>query len=77
MASKGDFEELKKDHAAQKTTPASSGPIYVSTHKIDRFKDHSEKSGDPTIEDWVADMRNHLAARKLSGQSAAAALRNI
>ena len=86
MASQEDVDELKQqlqklrvDHDSLQRSARSqvgaSAPIYVATRKLDRFKDRPEKFEDPTVEDWVADARNHLLARNLTGQAAVACVK--
>ena len=61
-----DYDSLKAEKQdAGSRAPSRQAPIYVSTRKIDRFKDRPQTASDPTAEDWVADMRSHLAARGL------------
>jgi hypothetical protein len=40
-------------------------PIVLSSRRIKRFRDKPEKNTDPTIQEWVADIRNQAAAKKL------------
>ena len=82
MASKEDVDsleaklkQLRADLDAQKQPVAAAAPVYVTTRKVDRFKDRPEKPGDPSVEDWVADIRSYLLARNLTGKAAAACIK--
>ena len=79
-ALRNEISQLKTQYAiasrgdsSSPTVPAS--PIYVAARKLDRFKDRPEKASDPSVEDWVADMRNHLTARNLTGAAAVACIK--
>ena len=56
--------ELPSQVAASAAQP-SQLPVYVTTTKLERFRGGPGKPGDLTVEDWVANMRGHLAARGL------------
>ena len=71
------LKQLRADFAAAQGSQSvvAAAPVYVTTRKVDRFKDRPEKSGDPSVEDWVADMRSYLLARNLSGKAGAACIK--
>jgi FAD/FMN-containing dehydrogenase len=50
--------------------------IVLSSRRIERFRDKPEKTTDPTIQEWVADVRNQAAAKKLEPVEYAAFIRD-
>ena len=52
--------------------------LYLSTRKLERFKDRPKQSSDITVQDWISDVRAHLDSRPLtSGQRAAIVMENL
>ncbi|XP_022110976.1 uncharacterized protein LOC110990338 [Acanthaster planci] len=56
------------------STPSSTAPkqIYVASgRRLERFRNAPEKSGDPSIREWVSDVRGQLASRQLTTEEGA------
>ena len=54
------------DSTVEQPAPGTCQPLYLATsRKFERFRDRPEKAADPTIEEWVADIKGHLASRQL------------
>jgi len=56
------------DISKAQASSAKQETLYVSQpRRVDRFRDRPEKVSDPSIQEWVADARASMDARKLGG----------
>ena len=54
------------DSTAEQPATGTYQPLYLATsRKLERFRDRPEKAADPTVEEWVADIKGHLSSRQL------------
>ena len=64
-------EQLLRVHVEPQ--PVKIQPLYVSSsRKLERFRDRPVKAGDLTIQEWVEDVRSHLATRTMDKPEQAA-----
>ena len=53
-------------------TPSPIRQIYVASgRRLERFRSAPEKPGDPSIREWVSDVRGQLASRQLTAEESA------
>ena len=72
--------ELSQPSASASTSSAPSPqppqvhqPVYVATsRRLEQFRDHPQKSNDPTVLEWIEDVRCQLSLRGLKGKDQAA-----
>ena len=58
--------ERGKSTSTVSSTATIDHPLYVaSTRRIDRFRDRPEKDSDPTIHEWICDIKGQIASRHL------------
>lgn len=67
---KAQGEQLKKQQSGEIQRPL----VVMSSRRIERFRDRPTSSSDPTILEWVADMRTHVSSQGLQPQEFAAFL---
>ena len=54
------------DSSMEQATPNVYQPLYLAaSRKLERFRDKPEKQSDMTVQEWVADIKGHLASRQL------------
>ena len=63
--------ELKKK---VENDPSVKPLVMMSSRRVERFRDKPEKSTDPSIREWVADMRSQADSRKLNAMEFASFL---
>ena len=81
-----ELEELRKELEAVKAalkeqesavgssssaTPSTKQIYVASGRRLERFRNAPEKPGDPSIREWVSDIRGQLASRQLTAQESA------
>ena len=49
-------------------------PAYISTRRLDKFRDKPQKLTDLSVEEWVADARAHLASHHMNQKQQASVL---
>lgn len=59
-------DKIKKQDDAIKHNAEPRPIMMLSSRRLDRFRDRPATSSDPTINEWVADMRSQSTTRKFS-----------
>lgn len=67
--------EMKNDELISKfmaiSTKASESKVIVNpSRRLDRFKGKPVSTSDPSVEEWIRDVKVHLASRSLEGEKA-------
>ena len=67
-------EERQKATVSSSTIPpASTRQVYVAAgRRLERFRGKPEKSSDPTVQEWVTDVKGQLTTRQFEGEDASA-----
>ncbi|XP_046578562.1 uncharacterized protein LOC124286260, partial [Haliotis rubra] len=53
----------------------SKKPVMMVTgRKLDRFRGRPERAGDPTLAEWISDIRSHAESRRLNPSDTAAVI---
>ena len=66
-------EERANAMAGVSSTTPSTQQIYIAAgRRLDRFRGKPEKPGDPSVQEWVSDVRGQLAARQVREEDGAA-----
>ena len=47
-------------------------PLYVTSRKLEKFRDRPQTASDPSVHEWIGDMRAHLDGQRLSTEQKAA-----
>ena len=64
--------ERRKIPAGVSSTTPSTQQIYVAAgRRLGRFREKPEKHRDPSVQEWVSDVRGQLAARQVRGEGGA------
>ena len=61
-----DLRTTAQDKTKNERAPSQS-LVYISTdRKVERFSDRPQRPSEPTINEWVRDVKGHIASRSLS-----------
>lgn len=66
VAMKDQNEQIRKQEEALKQKDEQRPVVMMSSRRLDRFRDRPSSSSDPTITEWISDMRSQAASRKLT-----------
>lgn len=54
------------DTSSPSPSPRELTPVFITSRQLTRFRDRPKTSSDPTVYEWVSDMRAHLGGQRLS-----------
>ncbi|XP_038047958.1 uncharacterized protein LOC119722042 [Patiria miniata] len=73
VALQAEKEEREKATAGVSSTTPPAKQIYVAAgRRLDRFRGKPEKPSDPSVQEWVSDVKGQLTARQIGGEDGAA-----
>jgi hypothetical protein len=70
-----ELDDVKHAYEHQSTHAiAEARPLYVTTRRLEKFRDRPKSSSDISVHEWIADMSTHLEGQSLSKSQKAAVI---